>query len=143
MHAGLPRGTVAGDFEQFTCEIGKGELLGDEITGIIVAYNKAAAAGSYTAYFDDILITTDDINTSIENSYLKKTGNRIFIENNVLNFKNFPTGSDVVIYTVTGTATKSFKLYSNRVPVNLPAGIYIVTTKSERSVYSQKIVIGR
>jgi hypothetical protein len=143
MHAGLPRGTVAGDFEQFTCEIGKGELLGDEITGIIVAYNKAAAAGSYTAYFDDILITTDDINTSNENSYLKKTGNRIFIENNVLNFKNFPAGSDVVIYTVTGTAIKSFKLYSNRVPVNLPAGIYIVTTKSERSVYSQKIVIGR
>lgn len=143
MHPGLARGTVGGDFEQFTCEIGKGELLGDEITGIVVAYNKSAASGSYTAFFDDIHITTEGLNTSIESTYPEKTNNRIYVENNVLNFKDFETNSEVVIYTIAGSAIKSFKLNSNRVPVNLPSGVYIVSTKSERSIYSQKIVIGR
>jgi hypothetical protein len=142
MHPGLARGTVGGNFEQFTCEIGKGELLGDEITGIVVAYDKAAASGSYTAYFDNILIETD-FNTGIKSTFPKKIGNRIYVENNVLNFKDFASNTDVVIYSITGTAIKSFKINSNRVPVNLPTGIYIVATKSERSIYSQKIVIGR
>jgi hypothetical protein len=140
MHPGLARGTVGGDFEEFTCEIGNGELLGDEITGIVAAYDKAAASGSYTAYFDDILIATD-INTGIESTNLKRIGNRIYVENNVLNFKNFASNTDVVIYNISGTAINSFKLYSNRIPVNLPAGVYIVTTKSEKDVYSQKIVV--
>jgi hypothetical protein len=46
MHPGLARGTVGGVVEEFTCEIGNGELLGDEITGIVAAYDKAAASGS-------------------------------------------------------------------------------------------------
>ena len=141
MHPGLTRGTVGGDFEEFTCEIGNGELLGDEITGIVATYDKAAASGSYTAYFDDILIATD-INTGIESTNLKRIGNRIYVENNVLNFKNFASNTDVVIYNISGTAINSFKLYSNRIPVNLPAGVYIVSTKSEKDVYSQKIFLG-
>lgn len=143
MHPGLARGTVGGDYEESICEIGKGELLGDEITGIVVAYEKAAASGSYTAYFDDILIATDDINTSIESNYPQKVGYRIYVENNVMNFKDFTTNSVVTIYNITGSVIKSFKLYSNRFPVNLPTGIYIVATKSEGTTYSQKIVIGR
>jgi hypothetical protein len=65
------------------------------------------------------------------------------VEKNVMNFKDFDSSTDVVIYNITGTAIKSFKLYSNRIPVNLPAGVYIVATTSERSIYSQKFVIGR
>ena len=143
MHPGLARGTVGGDFEEFTCVIGMGELVGDEITGIVVAYDKAAASGSYTAYFDNILIATDAFNTSIKSTNPKKIANRILVENNVLNFKDFASNSDVVIYSITGTAIKSFKINSIRVPINLPSGIYIVAIKSERSIYSQKVVIGR
>ena len=144
MNPALGRGIVGGDFEQFICEIGKGELLGDEITGIVITYDKGATSGSYTVYFDDILIATEGLNTSIESTYPKKISNRILVENNsVLNFRDFTPNSEVVIYSITGTAIKSFSLYSNRVSVNLPAGVYIVSTRSEKSAYSQKIVIGR
>lgn len=144
MNPALGRGIVGGDFEQFICEIGKGELLGDEITGIVITYDKGATSGSYTVYFDDILIATEGLNTSIESTYPKKISNRILVENNsVLNFRDFTPNSEVVIYSITGTAIKSFSLYSNRVSVTLPAGVYIVSTRSEKSAYSQKIVIGR
>lgn len=144
MHPDLGRGTVGAGLEQFICEIGKGELLGDEITGVVVAYNKAAVSDSYTAYFDDILIATNIslFPTGITNSYPKKT-NRIIVENKVLKFKGFNPGSDVVIYDISGRAMKSFQLNTNRVTVDLPIGIFIVSTKSDNTVYSQKIVINQ
>ncbi|NOR75123.1 MAG: T9SS type A sorting domain-containing protein, partial [Draconibacterium sp.] len=142
MNPGLGHGTVGGDFEQFICEIGKGELLGDEITGIIVAYDKAASSDSYTSYFDDIEIATNLplFPTGIADKILKNN-KQIFIENKVLNFKNFSFGTDVVIYNIAGRTMKSFRLNTNRVKVDLPNGIFIVSTRSDNTVYSQKIVI--
>lgn len=58
MHPGNGRGTV-GAWEKFTCVIGTGELLGDEISEIIVAYDQPAASGNFTAFFDDVLIGVD------------------------------------------------------------------------------------
>ncbi len=144
MSPGLARGTVGGEYEQFICEIGKGELLGDEITSIVLGYNKAASSGSYSAYIDDVEIATNLplFPTGIADNILKND-KQIFINNKVLNFKNFSFGTDVVIYDILGKVMKSFKLNTNRVNVNLPLGIYIVATKSAESVYSQKIVIGR
>jgi len=144
MSPGLARGTVGGDYEQFICEIGKEELLGDEITGIVVAYNKAASSGSYNAYLDDVLIATNIplFPTGITESIFKNN-KQIFVENKVLNFKNFDFETEVVIYDISGKAMKSFKLNTNRVNVNLPQGIYIVAASSIESVYSQKIVIAR
>lgn len=142
MNPALGKGTVGGGYEQITCEIGKGELLGDEITAIIVSYTKAASSGSYTAFFDDILISTEDISVSARKlDTVSKVAFRIIAENNVLHFINVPEYSDVVIYNISGMAISSFKLTNNRVPVNLPNGIFIVAVGSKNSVYSQKIRI--
>jgi len=142
MNPALGRGSVGGDFEQFICEIGKGELLGDEITGIVVSYDKAASSGSYTAYIDDITIATNLplYPTGIADHKFQKE-NRIFADHNVLNFRNFNANTDVAIYDISGRVMQAFQLNTNRVTVDLPDGIYIVNTRSESSVYSQKIVI--
>jgi len=142
MNPALGRGTVGGGFEQFICEIGKGELLGDEITGIVITYDKAASSGSYKAFFDDITIATDLplFPTGIADQIIKKE-NRIFMENKVLNFRNFDLATNVVIYDIAGRAMQSFTLNTNRVNIDLPNGIYIVNTRADDSVYSQKIVI--
>jgi hypothetical protein len=55
MHPTNPRGTVGGDYEKFTCNFGSGTLLGDTITGIVIAYENMGA-GTFTANFDDFLI---------------------------------------------------------------------------------------
>src|SRR6202012_2824817 len=55
MTPAVARGTI-GSWQQFTCQIGKGELLGDEIDGIAIAYDNPAASGNFNAYFDDIII---------------------------------------------------------------------------------------
>ena len=51
----IARGTV-GAWQKFTCQIGVGELIGDVITGVIIGYDNPAASGTFTAYFDDIVI---------------------------------------------------------------------------------------
>jgi hypothetical protein len=142
MNPALGRGTVGGGFEQFVCELGKGELLGDEITEIIVSYDHPTASGSYNAYIDDVLIATDIpyFPTGISDNRIKQN-NRIFFDHNVLNFKDFTFGSVVDIYDISGRLMKSFKLNSSWVAVDLPDGIFIVATRSHNSVYSQKIVI--
>lgn len=65
MHPNVGRGTV-GSWQKFSCQIGKGELIGDEITGISIAYDNAALNGVFTAYFDDIIIE-DAMDTTITN----------------------------------------------------------------------------
>ncbi|MCF8363170.1 MAG: hypothetical protein K9G70_11165 [Prolixibacteraceae bacterium] len=50
MHPKTGRGTVGRGYEQFVCNIGKGELVNDSITAIIVSYDKAETSASYTAY---------------------------------------------------------------------------------------------
>jgi hypothetical protein len=52
---GVARGKL-GTWQKFTCQIGEGELVGDVITGILIAYDHPSASGTFTAYFDDIVI---------------------------------------------------------------------------------------
>ena len=47
---------ILGRWQKFTCQIGVGILIGDTIIGIIIGYDNPSASGSYTAYFDDIII---------------------------------------------------------------------------------------
>jgi hypothetical protein len=68
MHPNAGRGTI-GAWEKFTCLIGKGELVGDEITGIIIAYSRSSTSGDFTAYFDDIIVadaTESDTGTTTQ-----------------------------------------------------------------------------
>jgi hypothetical protein len=55
MNPGTARGTI-GTWQKFTCQIGKGELIGDEINAIIIGYNNPSVSGNFTTWFDDIII---------------------------------------------------------------------------------------
>jgi len=50
----IARGAV-GSWEKFICQFGTGALVGDVITGVIIGYSNSGS-GTFTAYFDDIII---------------------------------------------------------------------------------------
>ncbi len=104
-------GTVGSGWENVTCQIGVGELLGDEITGVLISYDKPASSGSYTAYFDDILISVKKDNSTtlevIKNSQLPqfvRSGNQSLI------FNNIHLNSHVKIYDISGKLMSEFVL---------------------------------
>lgn len=142
MHPSIARGTIGGDFEEFVCDIGKNELLGDEITGIVVAYEKAASSGSFNAFIDNITLATNiPLFPTGTTSHVLPKKNRIFTNHKLLNFTNFPPRTHVAIYDVSGRALRSFLLTNSRVSVDLPDGVYIVNTNSSDGSYSQKVIL--
>jgi hypothetical protein len=68
MTPAVARGTV-GTWQKFTCQIGVGQLIGDVITGILIGYDNPSTSGSYTAYFDDIIIEDAMALTRVEMPY--------------------------------------------------------------------------
>lgn len=141
LHPATGRGKTGDSYQQFVCEIGQGELLGDKITAIVISYNKAASSDSYTAYFDDLLITTENISVSTGITEFTKKENRVFFANRALNFVDLPLHSEVTIYTISGVAAGTFQLNSNRIPICLPSGIYLVSVRSKNNIYTQKVPI--
>ena len=141
MHPETGRGTVGQGYEQFVCEIGEGELINDTITAIIVSYDKAATSASFQAYIDDILITTGELPSSVRDFRDTEQRNRIYFSGNHLHFIDTPMHSHVTIYNISGVAVKSFRLESSRVPVQLPFGVYVITTESGSDFLAQKIII--
>ena len=64
----IARGAI-GSWQKFTCQIGKGELVGDTITGVIIAYDNPAQTGSFIAYFDDVIIEDAIDSVSLASAY--------------------------------------------------------------------------
>ncbi len=64
----IARGTV-GAWKQFTCQLGKGELIGDTITGIMIAYDHPVASGSINAYFDDVIVQDAIDSSSLDSAF--------------------------------------------------------------------------
>jgi hypothetical protein len=141
MHPQTGRGNVGQGYEQFVCEIGTGDLVHDTITEIVVSYNKAATSASFQAYIDDILITTGDLTSSISDFRSSEQVNKIFFSGSNLHFVDIPMHSQVTIYNISGVAVKSFELESFQVSVQLPFGVYMVTTESGSEFNAQKIII--
>jgi hypothetical protein len=135
-------GTVGSGWENFTCQIGVGELIGDEISGICIAYDKPASTGSYLAYFDDLLISVKKDNTTslevIKNNQVPqfvRSGNKSLI------FNNIHLNSQVKVYDISGKLLSEFVLNKTEVPTDLRNGIYIVNVINEHGVYNQKIIL--
>jgi hypothetical protein len=103
-----PRGIV-GTWQQYTCQIGVGELIGDVITGIIIGYENPATSGSYTAYFDNIIIEDAPVspNAPVITSSTSASG----------------TVGQAFSYSITATNTPTS--YS---ATGLPSGVTINTT---------------
>lgn len=134
-------GTVGNGWENVTCQIGDGELIGDEITGIFIVYDKPAS-GSYLAYFDDILLSTKEISSAtlppVKNSQLFPT---ITTRNNALIFKNIPINSKIKVYDLSGKQLTEFVLNKTEVSTNLRKGIYLIQVQNKQEVYHQKIIL--
>ncbi|MCF8363774.1 MAG: T9SS type A sorting domain-containing protein [Prolixibacteraceae bacterium] len=69
--------------------------------------------------------------------------NRIYFSDNKLHFIDTPIHSQVTIYNISGVSLKTFKLESSQVPVQLPFGVYVVTTESKGESYAQKIIVAK
>jgi len=135
-------GTVGAGWENITCRIGVGELVDDEITGIIITFDQPASSGSYLAYFDDILISIrKDGPNDIDEVQDKEKIQYVFSRNQALVFKAAALNSNVKIYDISGRLLSDFVLGSNEVPVNLRNGVYIVKVTNKQGVYSQKIIL--
>jgi hypothetical protein len=143
MNPATGHGKAGAGYEQFICEIGKGELIGDKITAILVSYNKATVSDSYLAWLDDILLATENISSPTAISHLEKADFRITVANQTLIFSDFLRHSEVTIFTVTGEALKTFRLENTKVPVQLKSGIYLIRVTSGSRIYSRKVFIGK
>ncbi|WP_462317192.1 T9SS type A sorting domain-containing protein, partial [Marinilabilia sp.] len=135
-------GTTGAGWEYIICKLGEGELLGDTITGIVIAYDKPYPSDEFKAYFDDIIISTDleayNPDTSIKNY---KTFSKIIVKGSRLDFSQFPLDSKINIYNLTGCSVSNFQLKNPIVNTNLPHGVYIVSILNYNGNYSQKIIL--
>ena len=135
-------GTVGNGWENVSCQIGLGELLGDEIAGISIAFDKPASSGSYLAYFDDILISIKKENSTAR-AAIKTNEKFQFVSsiNHILMFNNVPLNSVVKVYDISGKLLSEFVLNNTEVPTNLRKGIYLVKVINKSGVYNQKIIL--
>jgi len=132
-------GNVGAGWENITCQIGKGELLGDTITGIILGYDHPFVGGTYTAYFDDIIIRdssedyTDVPNTSSHlNAIVYSTNGMIYIR---------PAGNSLIkIYNISGQLIFNH-LSENPISMPLDKGVYILQIETNGNVESKSVIV--
>jgi hypothetical protein len=135
-------GTPDAGWENVICKIGLGDLVGDEITGIIITYDKPASSGSYLAYFDDILISTKmETTVSIDELQSEKSNQYIFTRNNTLVFNESALNSRIKIYDLSGKLLSDFILGSIEITSNLTKGLYIILVINNKGVYGQKVIL--
>lgn len=141
MHPSNGIGIVNGGWTNIQCLIGKGELIGDEITQITLNYNRPNDNTPFEALFDDIIIATNlpdyDPNTSI-NDMRKET--RIFSKNNFIYFEGFSPTSQICIYNINGQVVHKARLSSNSIINPGLSGLYLIVVENQNNRYTQKIV---
>ena len=143
MYPGNGHGTV-GMWNQFVCTFGKDVLLGDTITGIVIGF-ESMSIGSYTAYFDDFLITTDDVDlvTNIKPVTTTDNTGHIFAENGQLYFTGYPFNATYSVYTVLGQNVLRRGLVSSSSNQILSPGIYIIKVEYSGKSFVHKLLVSR
>ncbi len=135
-------GTVGGGWENITCMLGVGELIGDEITGIVITYDKPSSNGSFQAYFDDVFISTSkESPNAVDEVYNEEIIQYFYVRNQTLVFKDAALNSIIKIYDISGKLLSDFLLERTEVPLNMRNGIYVVVVIDKQGVYSQKIIL--
>lgn len=139
-------GTLGAGWEQFSCQFGNGTLLGDTITGIVIAYDHLGA-GTFSAYFDDFLIEEgQDLPTAIKPS--ERIENNFTVYPNPSNgqytLKLNPSGEyHLIVYDSFGKLLLNRKAENTLETINLSgysAGIYFLSILSDKNNYVQKLV---
>jgi hypothetical protein len=146
MNPSVAHGTIGAGWEQFSCQFGNGTLLGDTITGIVIAYDHSGS-GSYSAYFDDLLIEEgQDTPTAINPTEQNKNNFTAYPNpsNGLYNLKFNPPGEyHLIVYDSFGKLLINRKSVNTLETINLTgysAGIYILNILSDRNSYVQKLV---
>lgn len=135
-------GTAGGGWENISCLLGVGELYGDEITGIVITYDKPSSTGSFQAFFDDIIISTRKENpVAVDEVCDEERIRYCYVSDQTLVFNDAALNSIIRIYDISGRLISHFLLDKSEVPVNLRTGVYIIMILREKEVYWQKIII--
>jgi len=147
MNPATPHGTVGDGWENFSCEFGKGVLLGDTITDIYINYDHAGAGTStYLAYFDDFLIE-ENINP---NAITNISSDNVFVlsqnpTNGTFSLKMNVEGEYLLqVYDISGVNLTSRKSYNRNETIDLSnygSGVYILNLTINGKKYYQKIVM--
>ncbi len=141
-------GTTGAGWEQFSCQFGNGTLLGDTITGIVIAYDHSGA-GSYSAYFDDFLIEEgQDMPTAIQSPepYDQKVAVYPNPSNGQFNLKINATGDfQLLVYDSSGNLLikrKQVKAIDTIDLTNYSDGIYLLNiyAGNDTKNYFQKLI---
>lgn len=132
-------GSVDAGWEKFTCQIGKGELLGDTITGIILGYDHPVASGTYTAYFDDIIIqdSSDDYTSVPKTSIVE---NAVVHSNNGIIYIRPIGNSRIKIYNLSGQLIFNQQT-ENSISKQLEKGVYILKIENNGKVESKSVIV--
>ena len=145
MNPSSAHGTIGAGWEQFSCQFGNGVLLGDTITGIVIAYDHSGA-GSFSAYFDDFLVDEgQDTPTGIEP--LERIENKFTIYPNPSKGQyklkmNQTAEYQLNVYDSLGRLLMNRKSNNTLETINLTGystGIYILNILSGKNNYTQKL----
>lgn len=144
MNPSTAHGTVGADWEQFTCNIGNGVLIGDTITEIYINYDHVGN-GSYLAYFDDFLI---EENQEL-NSIAEIAVDNIFVlsqnkSKDLFNLKMNVEGEYLIqVYDISGVNLISRKSNNATETIDLSkygSGVYILNLTINNKKYHRKII---
>lgn len=139
-------GTSGAGWEQFFSQFGNSTLVGDTITSIVIAYEHSGP-GSFSAYFDDLLIEEgQDIPTAVKP--LERYENKFSIYPNPskgqFNLKlNLPAEYQMIVYDSSGNIVSNRKIDHFNEIIDLthyPAGVYMLRVISGKDTYYQKLV---
>lgn len=142
MNPNMGRGTI-GDWQKFTCQIGKDELIGDEITGILISYDHPAESGSFTAYFDDIMIEYGEGNglPTALNSVVQSNLAKVFSGEGQIRITDILPESQIFIYRISGQLLWQTDRSSGSLQIPVKTGFYIVKICQKGKIQCEKVAV--
>jgi hypothetical protein len=142
IHAQQPRGEI-GQWIKYTCQVGKGELVGDEITGIVIAYDHPSENGSFNAYFDDIIIeygVGNGIPTAVNPMVENKTAN-VYSTSGQIHLDHMLPSSRVWVVNLTGQLLWQGTSTSSELQIPADRGFYIVRILNNGNLQAEKVTV--
>ncbi len=140
MHPGTAKGNVGAGWEQFTCSFGNGALLGDVITGIVIAYDNGTA-GNYSANIDDIIIEDGENHPTGCVSPMLDNDRNITIDNGHIRLNGYDGNATVSVYSVVGRQIADAQAVDGVVLFDAPNDVLVVRVKDLQHDDTYKVIV--